>query len=77
MGGDKYGRHEKRKSGGNSHLLQTGDLAILSGEHNATQLAAHVVFCLNQPPTIHLTIAKLNCSITGEMKRINSAHETS
>ena len=55
-------------SRGNAHLLQTSDLAILSGQHNAAQLAAHVVLSLNQTPAIHLAIAKLNCRINGEMK---------
>ena len=55
----------KRKGGkgrGFSHLLQTGDLAVLSREHYAAQLAAHVVFSFHESPAVHLAVAQLHCT---------------
>jgi hypothetical protein len=49
-------------------LLQAGHLAILACKHDAAQLATHIVFCLDKPPTIHFAIAKLNCRRIGNTK---------
>ena len=61
----------KRKGGkgrGCSHLLQTGDLAVLSREHYAAQLAAHVVFSFHEPPAVHLAVAQLHCTQSREAR---------
>ena len=61
----------KRKGGkgrGCSHLLQTGDLAVLSREHYAAQLAAHVVFSFHELPTVHLAVAQLHCTQSREAR---------
>lgn len=62
-------------------MLQTGDLAVLSREHDAAQLAAHVVLGLHEPPAVHLAVAQLHCTQSREarakqqQKRCTSAKE--
>ena len=67
-------KQRERRRRGNSHLLQTGHLAVLACKHDAAQLATHIVLCLDKPPTIHFAIAKLNCRRIGNTK--NNCVET-
>lgn len=62
-------RGRDNEEGDNAHLLQTRDFAVLARENDAAQLTAHVVLGFHQPPTIHLTISKLNCTQIHERRK--------
>jgi hypothetical protein len=63
-------------NGSHAHLFKTSDLAVFARQHDATQLAAHIVLCLDKAPAIHFAIAELDCKRIDEMKQQNKRKST-